>query len=92
MTYSNSYRYQSDRIEFSETDEERARVMRYILEAVDTSTTRLTLEYYLPKRLPGQVLFRLLSKAKTERALERSLQNLASLVKEIRLPKKGAAP
>jgi hypothetical protein len=91
ITYSNSYCYQSDRIEFSETDEERKGVMRFILQAVDTNTTRLTLEYHLTKSLPGQVLFRLMRKKKMERDLENSLQNLVGLVKEIRIPGMDAA-
>lgn len=88
VIYSSSYRYRSDRIEFTETDEETKNVTRFILEAVDTNTTRFTLEYYLAKHLPGQVLFRLTKKEKLERTFEHSMRNLVGLVKEIRIPGK----
>jgi hypothetical protein len=89
VTYANSYSYRSDRIEFTETDEERRCVTRFLLEAVDATSTTLTIEHYIPKSLMGQILFRRSKQQKLEAALERSLENLVGVVKEIRLP--GAA-
>jgi hypothetical protein len=86
VIYSNSYKFNSDRIEFSETDEEQRGVTYYILEKVAEKRTRFTLEYYLPPDPLTQLRFRLSSKRSMERSLEKSLQNLVELAKQIRLP------
>lgn len=84
--YSNSYRHEPDRLEFSEVEEGRQHVLRYVLESIAPHTTRLTLEYYVPKNLPGELLFRLIQKEKLERNLEQSMANLDGLVKDLPIP------
>lgn len=84
--FSNSYRHGPGWLEFSEVEEGRQHVLRYLLEAVAPNTTRLTLEYYVPNNLPGEHLFRLIQKEKLERNLEHSMANLVGLVKELRIP------
>jgi hypothetical protein len=86
VVYTNSYQYRSDRIEFTETDEVRSEVTRYLLEAVGTNRTRLTLEYHLPKGVMSRVLFRLLRKEALQRSLQASLENLVTLVDELDIP------
>jgi hypothetical protein len=86
ITYSSSYTYQPDRIEFTETDERKKNVTRFLLEKTGDHTTRLTLEYYIAKNPVGQIVFKLLQKKKKENDIYQSLQKLTGLVKEIKLP------
>jgi hypothetical protein len=84
--YASSYRYEPDRVEFSETDEKKKNATYFILEKTGPRKTRLTLDYYLKKNLAGQIIFKLLRKKKMEARLQQSLQNLTEVVKEIKLP------
>ena len=86
ITYASSYFYQPDRIEFSETDEKKKNSTCYILEKTSSNKTRLTLDYYIKKDIISQVLFALTEKRNVESSFRKSLQNLVSLVKEIRIP------
>jgi hypothetical protein len=85
MVYSTSYSYQEERIEFSETDEKGKTASYFILEKMDDKKTRLTLTYYLKKSILGEALFTLLKKKAMEESLRRSMMNLDTLVKEIKI-------
>jgi hypothetical protein len=80
---SSGYSYGAERIEFTETNEGTGEVTRYLLEAVAPGRTRLTMEHYLPDRLPGRIRFRLLARERLRRAMERSMVSLAALLPEI---------
>lgn len=82
-TRSNSYRYRADRIEFTETQEGRDAVTRFLLEAVDDGRSRLTLEHYLPDGLVHRLRHRLFGAEPVARSLERSLARLEPLAAEI---------
>src|SRR5690606_21380014 len=81
-TFSSSYFYQPDNIEFSETDEKKRHSTYYILEKTDHKTTRLTIEFYIRRNIGTWLTFRLKEKRKTERNIMTSLNNLVHLVKE----------
>jgi hypothetical protein len=85
-TYSSSYFYQPDKIEFSETDEKKKNSTYFILEKTGNNKTKLTLDFYLKKNIASQIIFKLMKKKKMEDTFHKSLLNLAELVKEIKLP------
>ena len=84
--YSSSYTYHPERIEFSETEENNRYSTYYLLEKIDDSKTRLTLDYYLDKDIATRFIFKVMKKRKMEASLHRSLQNIETLIKEIKLP------
>ncbi len=82
VIYSSSYQYQTDRLEFSETDEQEKSSTNYLLEKTGPSITRLTLDFYLKKNMIGPFLFKLLRKKKLEEKFEQSLTKLAGLLEK----------
>lgn len=86
MIYASSYYYQEDRISFSETDENKKSSTYFTLQRIGPRKTRLTLDYYLRKNFVEQILFTITKKGKVESAFKKSLQNLADLVKELKIP------
>ncbi len=86
VLYYSSCSFTWDRIEFSETDEQKNSSRYFTLEKTGEKKTRLTIDLYVKKNLLTRALFALTKKAETESTFRRSLLNLESLVKEIRLP------
>jgi hypothetical protein len=86
IIYASSYHYQPERIEFSETDEQKKSSTYYLLEKAGNNKTRLTLDFYLKKNLVNQILFQLMRKKQMEDTFHQSLLNLHELVKDIKLP------
>jgi hypothetical protein len=84
--YSSSYSYRSDRIEFSETDQNEESITWFILEKTAANKTRLTLDFYVKKNIVTQILFNLTRKKEMKDMFDKSLENLHELVKEIKLP------
>ena len=84
--YSIDYQYTDDKIQFSEIDEKKTVCTRFILERITVKRTKLTLEYYLKKNLSGLLIFSIREKKKKIDAFNKSLENLESLVKELRIP------
>ena len=58
----------------------------YTLEKINEHTTKLTIDYYMPKNSLEEFLFKLKRKKKLEIELQQSLVNLDAVVKEIKLP------
>jgi hypothetical protein len=86
IMYSSSFSYKPEQsIVFSETDEKKSSLY-YILEKQPEKRTRLTLDYYIEKNLPAQVLFKILKKRKKEEWFHKSLENLGEWAKETKLP------
>jgi len=83
VMYSSSYSFHPERIEFSETDEQKTNSSYYLLEAIGENRTRLTLNFYIRKNPVRQILFKLLRKKKMQTDLRQSLSNLSELLKEI---------
>jgi len=86
MIYSSSYYYSPERIEFSETDEKKNISVYFILEKILDKRTRLTINMYLRKNFGMQLFFNLTMKNKMKRDIEKSLENLKTVVSEIHLP------
>lgn len=84
--YSKDYYYQENKVQFTEGNEEQNIYTRYILERTGIKKTKLTLEFYLKKSLPALLIFNLTQKKKKIDNFNRSLQNLDSLVKELKIP------
>ncbi len=84
--YASSLSFRSDRIEFSETDQERRTSWYFTLESVDVDRTRLTVDFYVRSGLLRELWSRMIRKRQMAAALCRSLQNLDAVVKEIRVP------
>ena len=91
ITYSNSYDYASDRIEFTEAEEGRGSVTHYLLEAIEPQRSRLTIEYYQGGKALAEMIFRLTRKKTMEQDLVKSLEKLVPLVREIRIPRQVEA-
>lgn len=86
VVYASSYTYTPDKIEFSETDEDKESTASYTLEKISDNKTKLTLNFYLKRNIANQIIFNLVRKKKTEETFHKSLVNLEKLVKEIKLP------
>ena len=83
ITYSTSYSYTVDKLEFSETEEKNETLTYFTLEKKGETLTRLTIDYYIKKSLTGQILFNLGRKNKLKKEFEISLVNLEKVAKEI---------
>ncbi|WP_153798818.1 DUF2652 domain-containing protein [Foetidibacter luteolus] len=85
MIRAGSYSYRDEQITFNETDEKTNHTTRFTLYKTGPLTTRLTLDYYVPGNLLQRLGFAVSGKKKTAEMFKRSIQNLETLVKEIRL-------
>jgi hypothetical protein len=86
VIYSSSYIYHPDKIEFSETDENKKTATYYTLEKLGEKKTKLTIDYYLQKHPASQLIFTLTKKNKQQQMLQQSMNNLTEVVKGIHLP------
>ncbi len=86
IIYSSGIQFQPEIISFSETDEQRKKSIFYLVEKVDDTHTRLTIDYFVKKNKLGNILFNLTEKKKKEAAWEKSFDNLEKLVKVIEFP------
>jgi hypothetical protein len=84
--YSSSYSYSPERIEFSETEENKNSSRYFLLEKTGNNKVRFTLDYYLQKNWFRELLFKLRRKRRLEESFNKSLVNLEKVVKEIKLP------
>ncbi len=83
--YSSSYTFHPDRIEFSETDEDKKNATHYLLENKGAGKVLLTIDYYTRNSPQAEFHFSL-KKDETKAALERSLLRLEQLLGEIDVP------
>jgi hypothetical protein len=81
--YTTGYSYSPERIVFSEIDENKKSAWYYTLEEAAGNRSRLTIDYYLRKNIPAQILFSVLKKNKWKATMEKSMTNLEGLVKVI---------
>lgn len=82
--FSSSYYYSPDKIEFSETDDNKSSTY-YILEKKEARKTKLTLEYYVEMNALQAFIFGLTKKKKLEDRLRKSMLNLDKVAQEIKL-------
>ena len=83
VIYSSSYFYSSDRIEFSETDEDKKSSAYFTLEKTDSNKVKLTIDFYLKDNIILLTLFNMMKKKKKYELYRKSLENLEKLVKEL---------
>ncbi|MCW3118092.1 MAG: hypothetical protein JWM28_2174, partial [Chitinophagaceae bacterium] len=81
-----SYSYHPEKLSFSETDETTDSTKYFYIEKTGDHQTKLTVDIYLEKSKVNQFLFNLFRKKKLEASFRRSLVNLETVVREIKLP------
>ena len=86
VIYSSSYMYSPEHIEYSETEELNRTTTYYTIVSLAPKRTRLTIDFYIPKNPLAEIFFVWTKKEKIEKTLRKSLQNLDTVVKEIRIP------
>ncbi len=87
IVYASGYSYNDDKIQFIETEEKKNTCTRYTLDKIGPKKTRLTLDFYLEQNVPAQFIFSVTGKKKKmEKAFQSSLQNLETVVKDLRIP------
>lgn len=82
-----SYKFQENRVEFSETNETKEFLSYYTLEKTGEKRTKLTIDFYIRKGFPSAIIFDLLKRRKMEKILRKSMNNLIHLVTQIKIPK-----
>lgn len=80
--YSSSYSYRPERIVFGETNENNHHTTSFCLEKTGDNTTKLRLDYYIPKKLFAETIFNLFHKKKMAGSMQQSLLNLQNLVRD----------
>ena len=78
--------YSPEHIEYSETEELNRTTTYYTIVSLAPKRTRLTIDFYIPKNPLAEIFFVWTKKEKIEKTLRKSLQNLNTVVKEIRIP------
>lgn len=88
ITYSSSYFYSPERIEFCEIDERSGHATYYTIEKKSDTRAALTIDYYIKSESASRVLFQIQKKQKVTDMLKKSLDNLVSFVKEVEIEEK----
>jgi hypothetical protein len=83
---SSYYYYLDDKIEFTETDEDKGSATHFLLEKAGIRKTKLRLDFYIKKSFSIEFVLLLAGKRKLEKAFKKSLENLTALVKELKIP------
>lgn len=86
VVYATTYSFSQQRIEFSETDEEKTHAMNFLIEETGPGRMRLTMDYYIRRNPVKELLFRLFTKKKIQASMEQSLRNLDKLLGEMDMP------
>ena len=85
IMYSSTFSYNPDeKIEYSETDEKKRSAVYFTLDKINDNRSRLTIDVYVRKNFLLQTMFSLMMKKKMERSLNRSLEKLVGVLKEIK--------
>lgn len=84
--YASSYNFTPERIDFSETDENKKTAVYFTLQSVGKQRTQLTLDFYIANDISTQIAFRLFKGKKLKESFSRSLDKLTGLVKELDIP------
>jgi hypothetical protein len=86
IMYTSSFSYNPEKIVYSETEEKKKHEGYFTFEKIGENKTRMTIDMYIRKNLIMQTMFKLLMKKKFEKMFRQSLENLAEVVKGVRLP------
>lgn len=85
-TYASSYQYESNRIQFSESNEQNEDVLLFILQKLERGRSKLTIEYYVASNFLKQFMFKVSKKRTLEIRLSKSLLNLDTLATNLKVP------
>ena len=86
ILYTSKYSYSPEKIIYGETDDKKKLAKYSTFEKMNDNKTRMTMDFYLKKNFFAQAIFNLAMKKKVENQFKRSLDNLAELVKGVKLP------
>ena len=84
VNYSSSYTYTDEKIEFSESNEKDNQVTYFTLTKVEENKIVLTIDIYKSESWFEKLLAGSSSRRKLQQTLQKSMQNLVTLVKELR--------
>ena len=84
--YTSSFSYSPDKIVYSETDDKKKTSGYFTFEKLAENKTKATFDFYLKNDFVMLTMFRLFMKKKWEKGLQQSLENLAEVVKGVKLP------
>ena len=87
LYYSSSYSYADDKIEFSETDDRGDQVTCFTLRKIADDKTGFTITVYKTANWITNFLSKFSDQKKLELDLQRSLENIIPLLKEINIHK-----
>lgn len=77
--------YEPEKIEYSETDEKKTNAVYFTLNKISETRSSLRADFYLKNNPVTLLMFKLFMKRKAEQGFNQSLENLAELVKSIKL-------
>jgi hypothetical protein len=83
---SSSYKYSSELIAFTETEEGTSNTTYFILEKLPDGKVKCTLEYYIKNNIVANTFFVMFEKKALENSLERSLSKIEDILPKIKLP------
>ena len=89
ISYSSSYSFASEKIEYSETDDKKTSAIYSTFNKISDNRTGLTVDIYLKKNPLTLAWFNLVEKKKLEKNFLQSLENLEEFMKEVKLPVQG---
>jgi hypothetical protein len=86
IIYTSNYSYSPEKIIYGETEEKKKMAKYSTFEKIGTNKTRMTIDFYLKKNFVMVTGFKLMMKKKLEKQFTQSLENLAELIKGVKLP------
>ena len=86
ILYTSNYIYSPEKIVYGETDDKKSIATYSTFERIGNNKTRMTIDFYCKKNFVMLTMFRLMMKKKLKDQFTRSLENLAALVKDVKLP------
>lgn len=91
LSHASGYQYLEEKIDFTETEEASGNIFYYIIQKINDSTVRVTIELFIPnfvKRLKFQVFQKSANKKKWDDALE----SLSAFAKMLEIEERQAQP
>ena len=85
IMYTSGFSYSPEIIVYSETDEKKRNAVYFTFEKKTENKTKLTVDLYLKKNSLMLAMFKLLMQKKIEKEFRQSSENLAALVKEVKI-------
>jgi len=86
ILYTSNYSHSPEKIVYGETDDKKKIAKYSTFEKLGDNKTRMTMDFYLKKNFFMVAGFKLTMRKKIEDQFKRSLDNLAELVKDVKLP------